>query len=83
MGITRDVQAKMRVTKKTSHSWGSEKEMAIDVELQPVFSDDPGDPNYSFSKATPTGEVRLTITNDAAFDAFKVGKQYLITFTEV
>jgi O-acetylhomoserine/O-acetylserine sulfhydrylase-like pyridoxal-dependent enzyme len=33
------------------------------VLLQPVYSDKKDSPNYSWSQATPSGELKMTITN--------------------
>ena len=52
------------------------------VNFQPVYSSDPDSPNYSFSKATPSGFLSLTITNPDAFDQFEVGKVYDVDFAE-
>lgn len=46
------------------------------VRLHPVYSDDPDNPNYSYSKATPAGLVQLTITNPGAYDSFDAGASY-------
>ena len=52
------------------------------VKLSPVYDSDPASPNYSFSQATPAGDVALTITNPAAFDQFVEGKVFDVVFTE-
>jgi hypothetical protein len=54
-----------------------------EVTLRPVYSSDKNDPNYSYSHATPSGEIRLTITNPNAFSEFEFGKDYDVVFTEV
>lgn len=56
------VRAKMRCTERKEQHWSqSDKrhpdQPAIDavwVKLQPVYSDDPASPNYSWSKASPS-----------------------------
>ena len=51
------------------------------VTMAPVYSSDPTSPNYSFSQATPSGEIRLTVSNPAAWPMFDpVGKSLDITF---
>lgn len=50
------------------------------VKLSPVYSSDKSDPNYSWSQATPSGSIELTITNPAAFEQFVPGTLYHITF---
>jgi hypothetical protein len=53
------------------------------VFLHPVYSSDKTSPNYSWSQATPSGKMEMTITNPGAFEQFAVGKTYLMTFDEV
>lgn len=52
------------------------------VELTAVYSPDPESPNYSWSQATPSGSVKLTITNPDAFGALEPGREYLVSFEE-
>lgn len=52
------------------------------VNLVAVYSDDKSSPNYSYSKATPSGNINLMITNPGAFEQFEAGKTYDIVFTE-
>jgi hypothetical protein len=52
------------------------------IRLRAVYDEDPASPNYSFSQATPNGEVHLVISNKAAFSAFEIGKEYDILFTK-
>lgn len=77
-----DVQAKFRVTQKTEHS-GLGGVASVEVTLQAVYDADPTSPNHSWSKYTPSGEVKMSITNPAAAEQLKTGKAYLLTFTEV
>ncbi len=37
--------------------------------------------NARFTKATPSGEIRLAIDNPAAIAAFEAGKEYYVDFT--
>ena len=76
-----EVRAKMQVTKKAECNYGHEKVSAIEVELHAVYSNDPKDPNYSYSQATPSAELKMQITNPTVFEAFRTGKRYLVTFT--
>ena len=46
----------------------------------PVYSSDPNDPNKTFSDATPSGKIELSITNKAAHGFFQAGHEYLVTF---
>lgn len=76
-----EVTAKMRCIRKAEQDYGHGKVSAVEVTFNAVYSSDPKDPNYSYSQATPSGEIKLQITNPAAYEAFQTGKQYLITFT--
>jgi hypothetical protein len=49
------------------------------VELWAVYGKD-GSSNASWSKATPSGRVSLTISNPAAFGHFKPGGYYFVDF---
>lgn len=49
--------------------------------LNAVYSGDPEDPNYTWSQATPSGGVRLHITNPTAMGKFEKGKTYFVDFT--
>jgi hypothetical protein len=49
------------------------------VRLAPVQ----GDENKTWTQWTPGGSIELSITNPAAIEAFKVGQDYLVTFTSV
>lgn len=50
------------------------------IKLSPIYSNDPKSPNYSWSKATPSGAIDLTITNLEA--KFIPGNSYFITFED-
>lgn len=53
------------------------------IVCNPVYSADKANPNFSWSQATPSGKLELTITNKAAFGYFELGKEYLLNFTKV
>ncbi|MGR0185458.1 hypothetical protein [Azospirillum aestuarii] len=53
------------------------------VHLHPVYDNDPSGPNAAWSKATPSRQVSLSITNPAAYERFEEGKEYMVTFTPV
>lgn len=58
--------------------YGSYKE----VVMRPVVTAEDDDPNKSYSKWTPAGELKLSITNPDAFNYFSVGSFYNLSFTE-
>lgn len=52
----------------------------IEVKMTPVVSG--SEENKSFSKYTPTGDIRLHITNPNVTAFFKAGKEYYVEFKE-
>ncbi len=78
------VKARMRVTGRNEKNWTAGKNVdAVEVKLQAVYSDDKASPNYSYSQATPSGEISLMITNPTAFNRFAIGQTFDIDFTPV
>jgi hypothetical protein len=73
------VQAKVRCIGNSPPPWDTQGTMRA-ARFTPVYDADPAHPNFEWSKATPSGYVELTITNEAAFSAFEVGAEYLLTF---
>lgn len=69
------IQAKFRCTSKTQHIGD-----VVDVRLEACTS---GEGNKSWSRYTPSGEMRLSITNPGAHEQFVPGNEYLIEFTPV
>jgi len=51
------------------------------VHMHAVYSPDPDSPNYTWSKATPGGNLTMAVSNPAAMGQFKQGTEYLIDFT--
>lgn len=74
------VRAKMKCYAVQRLMDGKPDTEVAEIRMMPVYDD--GDPaNKTWSKATPSGEVRLFITNPAAIDAFEPGKSYFVDFT--
>lgn len=71
------VTAKFKVTQV--NDYGGYRQ----VHLSPVYSSDKSSPNYSWSMATPSGKLEMTISNPGAYEQFRVGKTFLMTFEEV
>jgi hypothetical protein len=70
-------QAKLKVAKvERVNGWDQ-------ITLYPVYSPDPADPNYSYSQATPSGQLSLTISNPNLLGKIKENQVYLLDFTEV
>lgn len=59
---------------------GGDAPKIVDVRLVPTY-DEKG-PNKEWSKWTPAGEFKMTITNDPASAYFEVGVEYDITLTK-
>lgn len=74
------VRAKVRCTGRHEyHGIGAEGGITqVEVTMQPVYDDGA---NGQWSKYTPSGELRLTITNPAAYEQFKLGKTYFVDFS--
>lgn len=79
------VKARMRVNGRheMNYSQGKKGVDQVKVTLQAVYSEDPKDPNFTFSKATPAASVELHITNPAAFNQFEIGQTFDVDFTPV
>lgn len=75
------VRAKFKVS-SVKKIVGQGKEItAEEVELLPVYSSDPESENAKWSKATPSGNIRMYISNPGAFDVFEPGKEFFVDFT--
>lgn len=75
------VRAKFFV-KGINHMHTGANAFAAEVSLAPVFgSYGDGKINESWSKYTPSGEIKMMITNMDAVAQFEVGKCYYVDFT--
>jgi len=78
------VRAKMRVTALRQFTDGGydDKLKGVEVAMQPVYGATQDDKaNAEWSKWTPSGELRLHITNPDAFRQFELGKTYYVDLT--
>lgn len=76
------VRAKCRVTGRHEfNSVNGEEITQVEVTLQPVFGQGDEDANSQWSRWTPSGELRLTITNPEAYNQFQRGKTYYVDFS--
>jgi hypothetical protein len=74
------VRAKMKCFAVDHLKGGNPEDVAADIRMIPVYDD--GDPeNKTWSKYTPSGEVRLFVTNPDAIAQFEIGKSYYLDFT--
>lgn len=70
------VRCKLRCNSvRTEHGY-------CNVVLNPIWDANPQSPNFRWSNATPSGEVKLTITNPGAFNQFREGATYFADFEE-
>jgi hypothetical protein len=53
------------------------------VKCGAVYENNPDHPNYAFWKATPTGQLEMTINNPGAFGTFARGRKFLLTFEPI
>lgn len=72
-----NIKAKMRCASVTKYDAGAGGYEG--VKLTAVYSDSPE--NKTFSAATPTASVEMTISNPAAFGAFVPGAEYYVDFS--
>lgn len=74
------VRAKFRVLDIKHHYVDPRSDHSMtEIRLLPVFADD--GPNKTWAKATPAGELKMTITNPPAADFFELGRSYFLDFT--
>lgn len=52
------------------------------VTLAAVYSSDPSSPNFVWSKASPSAQLSITISNPTARGHFKPGVEYFVDFSE-
>lgn len=72
------VRAKFFV-KSINHMHTGGTEQIAEIAMSPVFSD--SDENRSWSKYTPSGELKMMITNPDAVSQFELGRSYFLDFT--
>lgn len=64
---------------------GNDPDRVVEVTLAAAFGTylkglSEADANVDWSKYTPQGELKMTITNPAAFDQFDIGSVFKLTF---
>lgn len=60
---------------------GADGKVGEDVEMWAVYDPDPNSPNYSFSKATPSAQLKFHLSNPHAFGFFGQGNEYDVVIT--
>lgn len=78
-----NVRAKFYVTAVTHfHNGSPASDQAGEVKLAPVYAGKDGNPaNSDWSKYTPNGEIKMTITNPKALEAFAPGQNFHVDFS--
>lgn len=69
-------RAKMQCEVVEDYGWSKK------VKLRVVYDPTANGEDKNFTKATPSGEVWMTIDNPAASVQFEPGKKYYVDFTE-
>lgn len=84
--MSNQIKAKVRVNdvqesrgKNYQKEGQPEEKLSETVYMHPVYGD--GTENKSFSEATPSGLISLTITNPNAYGFFVANKEYYVDFT--
>ena len=71
------VRAKLTVTAITEHNNnGHGKTVELNCVYDPEIPED-----RRFCEATPSGSIKLYVTNPAALDQFKINKSFYVDFT--
>ncbi len=71
------VRAKFTVTAITNHLYGG-----TEIEAKPQY-DESIPEDQRFQEATPTGELKMFVSNPAALAEFELGKDFYLDFTPV
>lgn len=71
------VRGKFMLQQIIQSSWGGEgRTLIFAAQYDPDLPED-----QSYSKATPTGKIEMTVDNPAALEQFQLGKAYYLDFT--
>lgn len=73
------VRAKFRVMAIEPAQNADPNNVFTTIRMIPVWEQD--GVNRAWSKATPSGELKISITNPDAIDRFDLGKDYYLDFT--
>ena len=80
------MRAKLKVTNVGSTLVGEEKSsenLTFAAVCKDSYDESGLDENNTFSKFTPSADVKMTVTNPALFDKFAVGDEIYADFTKV
>lgn len=68
------VTAKFKVSRITDYQWGDGTK---EIEFTPDYAQGR---NSMWAKATPSGVIRMNVTNSAALEQFTQGQSFTVTF---
>lgn len=80
------VQAMFYVKEINHRATNDPKSVNVEIKLSAAFGTylrKLPEGNGDWSKYTPTGELAMTVTNQAAIDQFEIGGVYRLTFDKV
>lgn len=77
--MSNNVRAKFRVRSINHLETSSPDAVLAEVSLYAVYGDGKG--NESWSRFTPSGDLKMMITNPAAIEVFELGKDYFLDIT--
>jgi hypothetical protein len=80
------VRAKFKLQRVETHQYGwpnADGSMQHTEQKTLVFTavSDGSPENQAFWKATPSGELKMQVTNEAALEQFEAGREYYLDFT--
>lgn len=71
------VRGKFRLVESTQVDWNKD---ARKLKFQ-AMCNDVTEKKLKFHKATPTGEIAMTVDNPSAVEQFEIGKSYYVDFS--
>ena len=71
-----NIRGKFRVTKHVKYAQDNSD---VEIELVPMYSQTAEDNTYT--KATPTGHISMTVTVPAVVEALPIGKSFYVDFS--
>lgn len=73
------VRAKFRVS--SIEDFGYNRQIKLGAVYEGPLGDN--EENKRFTKATPSGELRMTVDNPYAYEQFQIGDEWYMDFTKV
>ncbi len=71
------------VVNTVSRSCGNDGTITSEeISMSPVYSDKDGSANKEWSKFTPCGQLKFTVTNQLAFEKVLPGQFYFVTLNQ-